>query len=205
MQDVIARRSALVAGVLGTVSVVGVIGGEVAMGEDFIGSMLATFSGWSGFASSALFVLAITGVLAGAARVPGQRTRARAAAWVLQLGATVMCSAAATLPLVVVGTHDRYPDLVNEPPTAVPATYILSSFVIGIAGIVLALALKRSGAISGRASTFLIVASVVAMVPLPSRHFLLAFAVAGVLAAMSHQRSAGSPSAPATQDAVSLA
>ena len=203
MQDVIARRSALVAGVLGTVSMLGVIGGEVAMGEDFIGSMLATFSGWSGFASSALFVLAITGVLAGAARVPGERTRARAAAWVLQLGATVMCSAAATLPLVVVGTHDRYPDLVNEPPTAVPATYILSSFVIGIAGIVLAL--KRSGAISGRASTFLIVASVVAMVPLPSRHFLLAFAVAGVLAAMSHQRSAGSPSAPATQDAVSLA
>lgn len=182
----VARRAALGAGVTGVLSLVGVIGGEVAMGEDFVGSALSVAAGWLGFVSTCLLALGITGLLALPA-LTGSRG-ARGAAWVMQLAATVMGGAAATLPLVVVETHERYPELMNDPPAVVPATYILSGLMLAVAGVALAVALRRSGTVPTRLTTFLIAASVVSAVPAPTRHFLVAFAVAAVLAHVTRRR-----------------
>lgn len=175
----LARRAAFASGLTGLLGLVAVVGGEVGFGRDFIGTPLAAAAGWTDFASTCLLVLGVTGLLASpvVAGVAG----ARRAAWAMQLAATLMAGAAATLPLVVVGTHERYPDLVDEPPVAVPATYILAGFALAAAGIALAVALRRAGSAPGRTTTFLVAASVVAMVPLPAKHFLLAFAVAALL------------------------
>lgn len=176
----LARRAAQVAGVTGLLALAGVMVGETTLGEDFTGSPLAAAAGWLVFLSTGLLVLGITGLLVGPARAAG--AGGRRAAWAMQLAAAAFSAASATLPLVVIGTHDRYPDLVNEPPVAIPATFILSGVALGAAGIALALALRRAGVVSSRVMTFLIAASVVAIVPLPAKHFLLAFAVAAVLA-----------------------
>lgn len=175
----VAQKAALGAGITGALSVVGVIGGEVAMGEDFVGSLLSVVAGWLGFASTCLLALGITGLLVWPALTSGRG--ARGSAWVMQFATTVMGGCAATLPLVVVGTHERFPELVNEPPVAVPATYILSGLTLAVAGIALAVALRRSGAVPTKLTTFLIAGSIVTAVPAPTRHFVVAFAVAALL------------------------
>jgi hypothetical protein len=196
-----ARSAATAAGVTGLLSLVGVIGGEVMVGTtDFMGSPLATVTAWLGFASACLLVLGVTGLLATVGRDAG--TGARRALVGMQLAATVTAGAAATLPLVVVGIVDRAPELVDEPPTAVPATFILAGFALGVSGIALAVLLRRRAAFSARLTTFLLVASVVTIVPLPSRQFLVGFAVAALLATV--QRAAlAAPAARRVEDSVS--
>jgi hypothetical protein len=197
----LARSAAVAAGVTGLLSLVGVIGGEVILGTtDFMASPLAAATAWLGFASACLLVLGVTGLLASVGRRSG--TGARRALVGMQLAATVMVGAAATLPLVVVNIVDRAPQVVNEPPAAVPATFILAGFVLGISGIALAVQLRRRALFSARLTTFVVVASVVAIVPLPSRQFLLGFAVAALLAAVQRAGQAGPVAQPTEAPAV---
>jgi hypothetical protein len=188
--------------VTGLLSLVAVIGGEVIVGTDFMSTPLAAVAAWLGFASACLLVLGVTGLLATVGRDAG--AGARKALFGMQLAATVMAGAAATLPVVVVGIVDRAPEVVNEPPTAVPATFILAGFAIGISGIALAVLLRRRDVFSAKLTTFLVVASVVAIVPLPSRQFLVGFAVAALLAAVQRVGRAR-PEPQRIEDAVSPA
>ena len=175
----VARNAALAGGVLALGSLVAVLGGEIANGEDFMGSTTAVVAGWAGFAAAGLLVLGLVGVVV---RHAGQLGRGgRAALWVLLLATTVMVGASSTLAVVVPTLVERAPDIADNPPAAVPATFILSGLVMGVAGVVLGAALRRVGTAPGWVTTFFIVASVVTIVPLPSRFFLLAFAVAALL------------------------
>jgi hypothetical protein len=87
------------------------------------------------------------------------------------------------------------PELVSDPPAAVPPTFIFSGVVMGICGIVLAVGLRRAAVAPRAVTTLLIVAAVITMVPLPSRFFLLSVAV-GLLALAP----ATAAAAPVTQD-----
>ena len=176
-----ARIAALGSGVTGLLALVMVLGGETALGPGFVGTGWAVVAGWLGFASACLLVLGVTGLLAAAATTGSPAERR--AAWTLQLAASVMAGAAATLPLVVVGIVDRAPELIESPPAMVPATFILSGVALGGAGIWLAVLLRRRSSLPSWCTTLLIAASVLAIVPLPSRQFLLGFAVAALLRA----------------------
>jgi hypothetical protein len=176
-----ARAGALASGALGTVSMVGVLAGEVLQGEDFMGSSAAQALGWASFAAACALVLGVAGL--GLVLGPAL-TRGMSRAWgVLLLATAAATGAAATLALVVPALVDRAPELATEPPAAVPATFILSGLAMGVSGVVLGLGLRRARPGLPRwVVNLFVVGSVVAIVPLPSRFFLLALGVAAVLA-----------------------
>lgn len=193
-----AGRASVAGAVLGLGSLVTVLVGEVTKGTDFMYTTAAALAGWAGFLASALVVVGLLGVavrygsvLSGAGRV---------ALLVLGFATAVTVGASSTLALVVPSIVDRLPEIMSDPPAAVPPTFIFSGLAMGICAIVLAVGLRRAGAVSRGGSTLLIVAAVLTMVPLPSRFFLLAFAL-GVLAlapeAVPHTRSARSEAATA--------
>lgn len=170
-----AGRAAIAGGVLGLASLAVALTGEITRGEDFMGTVAAQLAGWAGFVASALLVVGLLGAAVRYAAVLSGAGR-----WaLLMLGfATAMTvGASSTLALVVPTLADEAPALVNEPPAAVPPTFIFSGLVMGVCAIVLAVGLRRAGAVRPAVSTLLIVGAVVTMVPLPSRFFLLAFAV----------------------------
>ena len=174
-----AGRAAVVGGVLGLGSLVAVLAGEVREGESFMGTTVAQLAGWAGFVASALLVVGLLGV---AVRYGSLLSGAgRGALLVLGFATAITVGASSTLALVVPTLADKAPELVSEPPAAVPPTFILSGLMMGVCAIVLAVGLRRTGAAPGPVTALMIAGGVVTMVPLPSRFFLLAVAV-GLLA-----------------------
>jgi hypothetical protein len=175
-----AGTSAGAGGVLGLASLVLVLAGEITQGESFMGSGMAMAAGWLSFIAGCLVVTGLLGLA-----IRHATSVSRAGQWAmlaLTFATAVMAGASSTLALVVPAIVDRLPEIATEPPAAVPATFILSGLVMGISGLVLAVALRRTGTLASRATTLLMVASVVTILPLPSRFFLLGFAVAAILA-----------------------
>lgn len=172
-----AGLAAAAGGVLALAALVTVLVIETPTGDDMMSSPGATAAGWASFLAACLLAIGLLGV---AVRYVGVLSAAgRSALLVLAFSTAVTVGATSTLALVVPHLLDQMPDLVNNPPAAVPPTFILSGLVSGICAIVLAVALRRAGL--HRATTnLLIVGAVLTMVPLPSRFFMLAFAV-GVL------------------------
>lgn len=190
-----AGRAAIAGGVLGLGSLVAVLVGEGTKGTDFMGTPAAALAGWAGFVASALLMVGLVGVavrfgavLAGAGR---------AALLVLSFATAMTVGASSTLALVVPALVDRMPELVSDPPAAVPPTFIFSGLVMGVCAIVLAVGLRRTGAAPRGVTTLLIVGAVLSMVPLPSRFFLLALAVGLLLVlAPARERAVGRTESP---------
>lgn len=174
-----AGRAALAGGVLALASLVTVLMGEVTKGTDFMHTTAAVLAGWAGFLAASLMMVGLMGVAVRYA--PVLSGAGRVALLVLGFATAVTVGASSTLALVVPSLVDRMPEIMSDPPAAVPPTFIFSGLAMGICAIVLAVGLRRSGAASRGLSTLLIVGAVLTMVPLPSRFFLLAFAL-GVLA-----------------------
>lgn len=174
-----AGRASLAGGVLGLASLGTVLVGEVMKGTDFMETTAALLAGWAGFVAASLMAVGLLGVAVRYAAVLS--AAGRVALLVLGFATAVTVGASSTLALVVPSLVDRMPELVSDPPAGVPPTFILSGLAMGICAIVLTVGLRRSGAVSRGVARLLIVAAVIAMVPLPSRFFLLAFAL-GVLA-----------------------
>lgn len=174
-----AGMAALASGGLGLAALVSVLVGEATRGTDaFMGSATAELTGWATFVAAALLAVALLGV---AVRYAGELASAgRTALLVLGFATAVTAGAMGTFALVVPALAERAPDLVSDPPAAVPATFIISGLVSGVCALVLAVGLRRAEAAPRAVTTLLIVGAVVSMVPLPSRFFLLALAV-GVL------------------------
>ena len=182
-----ARRAALAAALTGLAAGGLVIGGEITQGEDFMGSPFAVAGGWLGFVSPALIVVALIGLTVRWAR---QLSRTGGAALlVLAFATATTVGAAATLALVVPALADVAPDLAVSPPAVVPATFILSGLVMAVSGITLAVALRPH--LTKGQFRLLVIGSLVGMLPLPSRSFLLAFALAALLRRDETSRPAG--------------
>ena len=192
MQELVAGagRAAIAGGVLGLVSLATVLTGELSQGEDFMGTVAAQLAGWAGFVASALLVVGLLGV---AVRYgPVLSGAGRWALLVLGFATAMTVGASSTLALVVPTLVDEAPTLVNDPPAAVPPTFIFSGLLMGVCAIVLAVGLRRAGAVPPTVGTLLIVGAVVTMVPLPSRFFLLSFAVGLLALARAPEREAAS-------------
>jgi hypothetical protein len=178
-----AGRAALVGGGLGLASLVAVLAGEISQGEDYMSTGAAELAGWAGFVSASLLVVGLVGV---GARYGAQLGRAgRVALLVLAFAAAVVTGATSTLALVVPDLIDRVPELTTDPPTAVPATFILGGLVLGVSSMVLAVSIRRAAIAPRWVTTLLTVGAVVSIVPLPSRFFLVAVAVGCLLVARS--------------------
>lgn len=173
-----AGRASLAGGVLGLASLVTVLVGEVTKGTAFMDTAAAGLAGWAGFLAASLMVVGLLGVAVRHAAVLSPT--GRVALLLLGFATAVTVGASSTLALVVPSLVDRMPELVTDPPAAVPPTFIFSGLAMGTCAVVLSVGLRRSGAISRGVAGLLIVAAVLTMVPLPSRFFLLAFAL-GVL------------------------
>lgn len=175
-----ARGAALLGGVAALVALVMVLGSEIAHREAFMGSSLAVVAGWLSFLAACLLVLGLAGFAV--TFVPHLSMVGVAALAGLLVATAVTTGAASTLALVLPTLVDRAPEIVTDPPAVVTASFILSGLVMGVCGIVLAVALRRSLPGLPRWSTALMIAaSIVTIVPLPSRYFLLGFAVAALL------------------------
>lgn len=175
------RSAALAGGVLATVSMVGVLTGEILLGEDFMGSTAAQLIGWATFAAVGALTLGIAGI---GVALTSVLSAAMTRVWgVLLLATAGATGGAATLALVVPTVAERLPGLAADPPAAVPATFIISGLVMGVSGVVLGIGLRRAVPELPRWTVNLfVIGSVVAIMPLPSRYFLFAFGVAAVLA-----------------------
>jgi hypothetical protein len=176
-----AEAGALTGGVLATLSMVGVVAGEIVQGEDFMGSVTAQLLGWGGFAAACALVLGVAGL--GVALAPVLSPWLSRVWVMLMLATATTTGAAATLALVVPALADRAPALATDPPAAVPATFILSGLAMGVSGVFLGLGLRRAvPALPRWTVNLFVVGAVVSILPLPSRFFLLSFGVAMVLA-----------------------
>lgn len=173
------RIAGLLSGATGLVSLVLVLGTETTSGDDMTSGSLGLLivAGSLTFASACLLVVAVMGLASGWG---GSVSRSGAAVMgVMGLAAAAGAAAASTVALVVPVLVDRMPDLVENPPAAVPALFLVSGAVLGLTGLVTALQWRSH--LPRRTFLLLVVASVVCLVPLPSRSFLLGFAFAALL------------------------
>lgn len=176
-------QASVAGGVLGLASLIAVLAGEAALGMDgFAGSGCAIAAGWAGFVGAALLMVGLLGLTMRCAAY--LRGAGRTALVVLTFATALTVGASSTMALVVPTLADRAPDLIENPPTAIPPTFIFSGLVMGVCGLVLMSGLRRRGLVSRGMGWLLGVGSVVAVLPLPSRYFLLAVAV-GVVTAVS--------------------
>lgn len=178
-----AGRAAVAGGVLGLTAMVTVFAIEARADGGMMDATGATVAGWSSFAAACLLVVGLVGLAVRC--VDALSGAGRAALLVLVLASAVTVGATSTLALVVPDLLTRLPEIVTDPPAAVPPTFILSGLVSGIAAIVVAVSLRRAGR-GGLGTHLLLAGAVVTMVPLPSRFFLLCFAVGALLLARDH-------------------
>lgn len=177
--------ASLSGGVLALGSVVIVLVGEAGDPDAFMSSTGAKLAGMTGFVGACLLVVGLLGLAVRYVPVLGRG--ARTALGVLGFATAVTAGSAATLALVVPYIVEDLPALGTNPPAVVPPSFILSGVVMGVCGIVLAVALRRASAAPRWATTLLMVGSVVTMLPLPSRFFLLAIAVGALVLASPRQ------------------
>ncbi|WP_110180548.1 hypothetical protein [Nocardioides solisilvae] len=180
-----AGQASLAGGLLGAASLVGVLVGETTQGADFMATGAAELAGWAGFASACLLLLGLVGLAVRHGTALGRGGRAALA--VAVLAGSVVTASASTLALMVPDLAVRAPEVTTDPPVAVPASFILGGLVLGVAGLVLANRFRRAAVAPRWSTTLFSVASVVAILPLPSRYFLLALAVGAVLVATARE------------------
>lgn len=180
-----AAAASTAGGVVALGSLVAVLVGEARGADEFMASTGAKLAGMAGFLGAALLVVGVVGFAVRYLVVLGPAGRVAVA--VLTFATAVTTGSAATLALVVPYVADDLPGLVTDPPGVVPPSFIFSGLVMGVCGLVVAVGLRRAAVVPGWTTVLLIVGSVVTMVPLPSRFFLLAIAI-GALTAVGPAR-----------------
>lgn len=158
--------SAIAGGLLGLTSMVAVFAGEARLRADFLTSSTAVLAGWATFAGIALLALGLAGIAVRLVdRLPG---RGRVALAALTVVTAVMTGAEATQALVLPDIAARLPGVVDNPPPAVPPTFLLGGVAAGVCALVLAVSVRRAGLVPTWVFGLLVAGAVVVAVPLPS-------------------------------------
>lgn len=167
----------MLGGVLATIALITVLVIEALATDGRMSAAGATAAGWASFLAAAFLIVGLLGLTV---RYVGiLPTIGRTALLALGFATAITIGATSTLALVVPTLLGRMPDLVDNPPPAIPLTFIISGLISGICAIILAVSLRRAG-VRGTGTNLLFLAAVLTMVPLPSRFFMLSIAV-GVL------------------------
>lgn len=171
--------AASLGGLLSLAVIVTVLAGEAIHGADFLLTSIARLAGFAALAAVSLLVVGIVGVAIRFA--PVLSATGRVAVIVVMLAASVTVAVEGTYALVLIDVVARIPEIVENPPAAIQAAFPAGRFALGLAGILLAWSLRRSRLVPTASWVFLLIASVVALVPMPSSYFLFAFALGTVL------------------------
>jgi hypothetical protein len=173
--------AATLGGALATTALITVLVIEAVATDGRMSATGATAAGWASFVAASLLTVGLLGMAVRYVRI--LPAIGRSALLLLGFATAITVGATSTLALVVPHLLERMPDLVDNPPSAIPPTFIISGLISGICAIVLAVSLRRAG-VRGTGTNLLFLAAVLTMVPLPSRFFMLSFAVGLLL--LSH-------------------
>ena len=173
--------AAFLSGLISVAVIITVLSGEAIHGGDYLLSSTARFAGISALAAAALLVVGILGVAIRFASVLSPTGRVAIIA--VTLAAALTVAVEGTYGLILIDVMARIPEIAETPPAALEVAFPAARFTLGLAGILLAWSLRRSRFAPTASWVFLLIASVVALVPMPSSYLLFAFAVGAVLRA----------------------
>lgn len=179
----ITRTAALAAAPLALVSIILIIAAEASGAMASMADPLPVAGGIVGLAAACALLLGLVGLhLSTRHRMEGRGSGAMALALV---GGGLTVGAAWSTAVVAPAFDAAFPGLLTEPLSAVVAGYIVSHAVLGIGVLVWAVIARRTGAVSKRAGTVLIVGGILCLTPLPARYLLIAIGTAMAVRAAS--------------------
>lgn len=174
--SIITRRSAVAAAPLAIVSVGLIIAAEASGTMGSMAGPLPIAAGAVGLAATCALLLALVGVHLTTRHTMGGRGGAAMA--VALVGAGLVVGAAWSTAIVAPAFDASFPGLLTEPLTAVVAGYVASHAVLGLGTLVWAVIARRTGAVTPRTGTVLIVGGLLCITPLPARFILIAIGLA---------------------------
>jgi hypothetical protein len=176
----LSRTSARVAGPLAGLAFVANIALFATLGEDVVAAFLSPAAHLANAVAVGALVCFLVGVSGAGSRVAADDRALDVAVVLMLVGTGLVLGAQWTQTLVLPAIARVAPAAVVEPHTPIVAGFVLSHLVLAIGTIVYGLRVRRLGRAASWKTALLVVGGLVALLPLPSRYFLVALAMSAL-------------------------